>query len=353
MIPPYIITPDASAALTDVLSQANADRIYVLVDSGATMIANQILAQCGALANATRIDFQPSETKKSIASAEKIWEVLSGTNATRKSLIVNIGGGITTDLGGFAAALFKRGIRYVNIPTTLLAAIDASLGGKTAVNFAGLKNEIGAFANPLTSIVSASAFESLPDAEWYAGFAEMLKTAYISEPSLPAAICHPEELRTQPALLAPELERALKFKLRITQEDPREGGVRRILNFGHTAGHAFESLCMERGRRIPHGAAVAHGILVALILSHFQLGLPSEEAQKYASAFLKPYYPVLPIDCRDYPQLLNFMTHDKKNDSQAGVAFVLLRRLGEAVAGCHIRPDEITAALDIYRDLAQ
>ena len=202
-------------------------------------------------------------------------------------------------------------------------------------------------------MIAPAAFATLSPSEWYAGFAEMLKTAYISEPAIPRAYTDPELLRTDASLIAPELEKALAFKLRITLEDPRESGLRSILNFGHTAGHAFESLSIGRGRPLTHGAAVAHGILVALILSHFHLNLPSIEAQRFATAFLRPYYPALPIDCRDYDRLLSLMAHDKKNDRPDAISFVLLRAPGSPEPGCHITPSSIAAALDIYRDLSQ
>lgn len=348
-LPPYIFVPEGpEKALAEAIASAAPDRLFIFSDRRAASTGEAV----GRLfPQATRIDFDASEENKSLAQAERIWRALSDGGATRRSIIINIGGGITTDLGGFAAALFKRGIRYINVPTTLLAAVDASIGGKTAVNFAGLKNEIGAFADPLTSVISPTAFRTLPAAEWYAGFAEMLKTAYISEPEIPATFADPERLRADGAALAPLLEKALEFKLRITREDPREAGLRRILNFGHTAGHAFESLSIERSRPLTHGAAVAHGILVALILSHFHLGLPSIEAQRYASGFLRPNYPALAIDCRDYDRLLTLMAHDKKNDRPDAVSFVLLRAIGSPEPGCQIEAASITAALDIYRDL--
>ena len=264
-------------------------------------------------------------------------------------MVVNIGGGLVTDIGGFAAATFKRGIRVINVPTTLLGAVDAATGGKTGINFIGLKNEIGAFHLPSEVIISALPLATLPDREILSGYAEMLKTGLIADPVLYRTLLDVEGMLANPHSLEKAMKRCVEIKEDIVNLDPRESGLRKILNFGHTAGHAFESLSIEREKPLAHGEAVAHGILVELILSHMLKGFDSKEMHRYAT-LLKEHYPDTHVDCKDIPRLMELMAHDKKNATAGQPNFTLLKAIGEPEIDCLPTEDDIRAALEIYLD---
>lgn len=305
------------------------------------------------LRNSNIVTLLPGETHKDLNSLVKIWESLEKNEATRKSVIVNIGGGIVTDIGGFAAATYKRGIRYVNVPTTLLGAVDAATGGKTGINFMGLKNEIGAFHKPEAVIISAMPLSTLPDNEIMSGYAEMIKVAMTDDNDLYLRLLDVEGILADSSALEVCMKSCVEIKRVITETDPFEKGVRKILNFGHTAGHAFESFMLGRRRSITHGSAVAHGILVALLLSNMVYDFPTSEITRYVSAFLKPFYSRLGITCDDIPQLISLMGHDKKNSVKAIPSFVLLERIGAPVLDCNPDVETISKALELYREIME
>ena len=230
-------------------------------------------------------------------------------------MVINVGGGVVTDMGGFAAATFKRGIRFINVPTTLLGAVDAAVGGKTGINFNGYKNEVGAFAEAYAVIVSTCYFGTLPADELLSGYAEMLKHGLISNREVyDRLLAYDITDQSQLPALLPLLRESIEVKRAIVREDPTERGIRRALNLGHTAGHSFESAAMESGRPVPHGYAVAWGLVVELILSHLRLGFPSDELHRFA-AYIHRHYGARSIDCTANPTLLRFMHHQKKNRS--------------------------------------
>lgn len=282
--------------------------------------------------------------RKSLGEAAAVWRFLSSEGARRDSVVALAGGGSLTDAGGFAAATFKRGIGYINIPTTLLAAVDASVGGKTGVDFGGLKNEVGAFRLPLATILCSEWLRTLPHSEIMSGYGEMLKTAFLQGEREAAAMMRPQLLPDMRLI-----ESCARFKLGVVERDPFEKGERRVLNLGHTAGHAFESLCRARGGAVSHGAAVAQGLLVSLILSHMREGLDAKWISSFAALLREEFTPVR-FGCRDYPALLELMRHDKKNLSDGGISFVLLRVPGEPLCGIRVLEKEICAALDITAD---
>lgn len=331
------------------IAAINPDKVIIVTDSNVWPLLGQEYRKSARLAGAPVAIIPAGEENKNFQSLADVISVMTQSGATRQSLIVNIGGGMVTDLGGFAAAIFKRGIRFINIPTTLLGAVDASIGGKTGIDFMGFKNEVGAFANPQVTLVRTQNLLTLPAEELLSGYAEMLKTGFIASESLlkkfdpKQDLSHPEELGTLIAC-------CLDFKQEVTLEDPTERGRRRILNFGHTAGHAFESLMLKRSAPIPHGCAVAHGMLVALILSHLIRNLSAAYAQKYAREILIPFYGMLPLACKDYPELLSLMSHDKKNLHAGEISFVLLDAPGKPMWQ-PVESKLIEAAFDLYRDL--
>lgn len=341
-----IFTNEVAQALASTVSAMKPAGIFMLADANTRPIADELNTF-----NAVVITIPAGDDHKNLDTISKVWQTLSTSGATRRSLLINVGGGMVTDLGGFAAACFKRGIRFINVPTTLLGAVDAAVGGKTGINFLDFKNEIGAFAPADAVIISTRFFATLPSAELRSGFAEMLKHGLISSARDYESLLRFDITAADLGQLLPLLERSVRVKREIVEQDPREQGLRRALNLGHTAGHAFESLALERHRPIPHGFAVAHGLLVEMILSHMRLGFPSAELHRFAALLNEAYAPAPAIDCNDYPQLLALMGHDKKNDSPDAINFTLLEAPGRPLIDQTAPADEIRTALDLYRDL--
>ncbi|MDE6116408.1 MAG: 3-dehydroquinate synthase, partial [Duncaniella sp.] len=298
-----------------------------------------------------RIVVKAGDEHKDINSLSDIWSALIAQGATRHSLVINIGGGVVTDMGGFAAASYKRGIRFVNVPTTLLSAVDAAVGGKTGINFDGYKNEIGAFAPAVAVVISTILFRTLPHEELLSGYAEMIKHGLLSSDKDYAELLGFDILNADMDSLLPLLEKSVKVKERIVEEDPKEHGIRRALNLGHTAGHAFEGMALERGCPVPHGYAVAYGMLVEMILSHTVEGYPSAELYRYANYLKENGYGSPDVDCDDYDALVEYMRHDKKNVTRDTINFTLLASPGKPLIDRTVSDTEIRAALDIFRDL--
>lgn len=313
------------------------DRVFVLTDSNVSPLFRW---------DGTVIVVPAGEDSKSLDTLACVWEDLSSLGATRRSLLVNIGGGVVSDLGGFAAATFKRGIRFINIPTTLLAMSDAAIGGKTGIDFGGLKNEVGAFRMPERVIVDASWLATLPQNQMREGLAEVVKSALLGSDEVYGELLNlPETLTADNVGQAAEW--AARFKEGVVARDPHENGLRRILNLGHTAGHAFESLAARVGKPIGHGTAVAHGLLVALKLSERLTGLSAGIANEYEQKILKRFYPALPAECHDEAELISIMAHDKKNPAVGEISFVLLRAIGEPVEAVLVAPALIAEALKL------
>ena len=255
---------------------------------------------------------------------------------------------MVTDLGGFAASTFKRGIAFINIPTTLLAMVDASVGGKTGFNFGGLKNEIGVFNNARSVIIDTTFLQTLDQENILSGYAEMLKHGLIDcLDHWSALLNYPIIPSSSSTLIAPLVSRSIAVKQRIVLEDPTEKGLRKALNLGHTAGHAFESIALER-QPILHGYAVAYGLVVELYLSVIKCGFPTDKMRQTVR-FIREHYGQMPVTCNDYPHLLELMHHDKKNLGTA-INFTLLGDVGDIHINQTATEAEITEALDFYRE---
>jgi len=346
-----IFTDNPGGALQQLLDGTEfSGPLFLLTDSNTLSCCLPLLSDCKAMAEAHVITIGSGDESKNLESLSKVWSELSMNGATRHSLLVNLGGGVVTDLGGFAGATFKRGIRFINVPTTLLAAVDASVGGKTGINFCGFKNEIGTFAQSSEVIISAKFYGSLPYQELISGYGEVLKHALLDSGKAVSEALKINLTDVDPLEFLPVLQRSVGVKVRIVREDPFENGMRKALNLGHTVAHAFESLAMERHQALAHGIAVAHGLVVDLVLSHMRLGFPSGKLQQIA-AFVRENYPAPAFGCKDYERLIAFMRHDKKNLSSDAINFTLLREPGEVQINCQPSTDEIKAALDIARDM--
>jgi 3-dehydroquinate synthase len=288
------------------------------------------------------------ESVKSLGTVTQIWDCLFAQDMTRKGLVIAVGGGVLTDLAGFAAATYKRGIDYINIPTTLLAMVDASSGGKTGFNYHGLKNSIGAFYPPEETIISTEWLKTLPANEFLSGFGEMLKTGLIDE-GLPVTgyglwdRLLQYDLDTMPLdILDPMIEQCVAVKERIVQADPRETGLRKALNLGHTFGHALEEISLGT---MPHGYAVVYGLIAELYLSVVKLGCPKEPLQQLTQLMLH-YYGKPQCKCSDRDALIALMQHDKKNERAAEINCTLIQSIGHPVINQVITPDEASEALE-------
>lgn len=343
-----IFTHDIDAAIEQVYSAGGYDRCFVLCDAMSAEYALPLFST-PLVATSCTITIPSGDEYKSVDTLSQVWLQLSRAGATRKSLLINIGGGMVTDLGGFVAATFKRGIDCVNVPTTLLGAVDAAVGGKTGINFGGLKNEIGAFYKAQAVIVSTRFYATLPREEFLAGYAEMLKHALIDGDSHYNAIFgYDITLHDADALLS-LLQHSVAVKQAIVAQDPQEAGLRKVLNLGHTVAHALESHALKRGMPIRHGYAVAWGIVCELLMSHRALQFPSAIIYDLARR-VEQYYGAYAITCDDYDELIGYMLHDKKNEG-AGINFTLLQAIGVYKINEVVSQEEIKIAFDFYRDL--
>ncbi len=343
-----LFTYTPAEALGQLLAEVDYDRLYILCDTHTQELALPLIAD--ALPSHTnRITIEAGEEHKSLDAAVQVWNELVYNGATRHSLLINLGGGLVTDLGGFAASCFKRGIRFIHIPTTLLGAVDAAVGGKTGINFNGLKNEIGTFRLAEAVIISTRFFDTLPMVELFSGYAEMIKHALIQSPEVYQELLAFNLSKVGMKTLLPLLQQSVQVKERIVEQDPTEQGARKVLNLGHTIGHAIESLSHRREKPVPHGYAVAWGLVCELLLSHHYLNFPSATINQLAD-YIRYYYGAFAITCKDYEELYEFMRHDKKNTGEA-INFTLLRRVGEPVINQQVEQSEIYIALDLYRDL--
>ena len=344
-----IISQDLCQSLTQAIDEVKHDHLFVLCDETTERLCLPVVSDFECMKNAQRIVIPATDTHKTLESLSHVWSELQRMGATRHSLMVNLGGGMVTDLGGFAASTFKRGIPYINIPTTLLSMVDASVGGKTGINFGGLKNEIGVFNNARSVILDTTFLRTMDHENICSGYAEMLKHGLINNEQMWVELMNfslelsDERLET----LGRMVSESVAVKQRIVTEDPTEQGIRKALNLGHTAGHAFESLALER-KPVLHGYAVAWGLIVELYLCCVKTGFPQDKMRQTV-AFIKENYGRMTITCDDYPHLIELMHHDKKNQGNS-INFTLLGNIGDIRINQTATEEEIKDALDFYRE---
>ena len=310
-----VISTNIGQALTEAVGEVKHDKLFLLMDETTHQLCLPVVKGIPCLSEAIHIIIGATDTHKTLDTLAKVWTELGNGGGTRHSLMVNLGGGMVTDLGGFAASTFKRGIKYINIPTTLLSMVDASVGGKTGINFNGLKNEIGVFNPPETVILDTELNFDINSID-YQHLAQMVGTS-------------------------------VAVKERIVEDDPLEHGIRKALNLGHTAGHAFESWALSRKPYL-HGYAVAWGLICELYLSCIKTGFPTDKMRQTVR-FIREHYGILPVTCDDYEELYGYMTHDKKNT--AGVInFTLLGNIGDIRINQTATKEEIFEMLDFFRE---
>ena len=395
-----VMSQNLEEVLTAAVADCEKDRLFILTDETTKALCLPVVEGFGCLKGAQIITIGATDTHKTLDSLSHVWEALGEGGATRHSLLINLGGGMVTDLGGFAASTFKRGINYINIPTTLLSMVDASVGGKTGINFRGLKNEIGVFNNAATVILDTQFLKTLDAENILSGYAEMLKHGLIDseshwgelvsldfERNSEERIGNSEErignseeriVNSEERIVNSEerignseerignseerignseeswwmelqrmVEKSVNVKQRIVTEDPTEQGIRKALNLGHTAGHAFESFALKH-QPILHGYAVAYGLVCELYLSCIKTGFPTDKMHQTVN-FIHEHYGKMSITCDDYPQLMELMTHDKKNVAGM-INFTLLGGIGDIRINQTATKDEIYEALDFYRE---
>ena len=343
-----ILCESLENSLAEAIEKYPHDRLFILTDEHTHRLCLPQLQNIPAIQDATEIIIGAEDVPKNLETLAFVWQALSEQGATRHSLLINLGGGMVTDLGGFAAATFKRGIAYINIPTTLLSMVDASVGGKTGINFNGLKNEIGVFA-PASSVLLETEFLSSLDAHnFFSGYAEMLKHGLISTPEHLAELLSFDTEQIDYAALKAMVGRSVQVKENIVEQDPKEHGIRKALNLGHTIGHAFESLALAENRPVLHGYAVAWGIVCELYLSHIKTGFPKEKMRQTIQ-FIKENYGAFAFNCKQYDRLYELMLHDKKNT--AGIInFTLLKEVGDICLNQTADKETIFEVLDFYRE---
>lgn len=343
-----ILCKELNSSLQQAIDVVPYDRLFILTDENTHRFCLPHLQSITAIKQAEEIVIGTEDINKTLESLTTVWQALSQRGATRHSLMINLGGGMVTDLGGFAAATFKRGISYINIPTTLLAMVDASVGGKTGINFNGLKNEIGAFAPARSVLLNTEFLRSLDDKNFFSGYAEMLKHGLIStQQHLTELLAFDTELIDYQQLQQ-LVAQSVAVKENIVAQDPHEHGIRKALNLGHTIGHAFESQALAEGRPVLHGYAVAWGLVCELYLSYIKTGFPKEIMWQVVQ-FIKSNYGGFAFNCKQYHELYDLMKHDKKNKGGI-INFTLLNNVGDICLNQTADKDTIFEVFDFYRE---
>lgn len=309
----------------------------------------ELLAHVPALNDAESIQVRHGESSKDIEVCRALWGHLAELAADRHAMVINLGGGVITDLGGFVAATYKRGVGFVNVPTSLMGMVDAAIGGKTAIDLNGVKNLVGAFAEPVSVHVHPPFLRTLGKRELLNGIAEMVKHGLVRDAD------HWNALRRAPLhdleALSPLILRSATIKAEVVTEDPKETGPRKLLNFGHSIGHALEAFALESpGRSLLHGEAVAIGMVCATWLS-WRFGLLDRDRMNAVEENLLGLYPHFPLYASDHHRVIELMRNDKKNFGDE-FRFTLLTDIGSARVDVPVNAAQVADALDHYRLLA-
>ncbi len=316
---------------------SKASQVFILTDENVAPFWLLEVAHWLHCESAVDIVIKAGEEHKNLQTVQRIWKTLMRHHADRNALLINFGGGTVTDLGGFAASTFKRGIRFINVPTTLLAMVDAAIGGKTGIDFGGAKNQIGTFAEAEEVLVTPVFLSTLPRRKILSGMAEMLKYGFVADSNL---------LEINLENYQEYILRAGEIKREIVKNDPYETGLRKVLNFGHTLGHALESHCLTTGHLLLHGEAVALGMVAALWLSVKQCGLNEKVLRDYEKRLpMLLSEAELHLSEADMEPVLQYLVHDKKNKGEK-LQFVLLEAVGKPVWDVTVDHDTVKRSLE-------
>ncbi|MDL1913349.1 MAG: 3-dehydroquinate synthase [Bergeyella sp.] len=323
-------------------------QVFVLVDKNTRKFCLPLLQKKLNTKIPTEIiEIKAGEKEKNIVNVTRLWETLAKKNADRKSLLINLGGGVISDLGGFIASTYKRGIPFINIPTTLLSMCDAAIGGKTGIDHDFYKNIIGTFSLAEKTYIYPKFLETLPFAELRSGFAEMLKHGLVADASHWKDLTRIKNLEWQN--IEPLIKTSVKIKERIVDADPREENVRKKLNFGHTIGHAVESLFLKRKNPIPHGEAVAMGMIAETHLSYLE-NLISKEQEEDILTKIIFFYPKINIEIFKDIEIYNVMLNDKKN-TRRKINFSLIKNVGNCIYNQPASKSNVIESIKFYISL--
>lgn len=360
------LSSESIATIKDIIRRLNPDKVFLLADSNTSACCLPLIWGIAGMENATVLTIPAGEEYKTLTTATTLWQQLTANRATRHSLLLCLGGGTVSDIGGFVASTFKRGMRFVNIPTTLLAMVDAAVGGKNGVNFHGLKNQIGTIAQPQAIVTDARFLSTLPREEILSGYGEMLKHALLSDEARWARFMLSPALldgRGTPSDWQKLIAESRMVKENIVSKDPFESGMRKALNLGHTIGHAIEERLAAyhaAGASTPysgqaparpairHGVAVAHGIVGSLYLSVVRCGFPTDKMRQTVK-LIRRLFGTVHITCDDYDELYRLALHDKKNFGDT-LRFVLLKDVGCPVVDQAVDKEDFFETLDFIRE---
>ncbi len=344
---PVYYKEEAYLQLNTYLENQAPSKIFILVDQNTHRDCLSLFAQKISGSYTIEIlEIEAGETHKNLETCSQLWQAMSELDGDRKSLMINLGGGVVTDLGGFVASCFKRGISYINVPTSLLAMVDASVGGKTGVDLGNLKNQIGVINHSEMVIIDSNFLNTLPANEMRSGLAEILKHGLISDEKYWDKVSSLKDLSLDD--LDEIIKESVDIKAEVVTEDPRENGLRKTLNYGHTLGHAIESYCLENSERttLLHGEAIAVGMILASYISAELQSFPKKKLENITSVILD-IYGKQEFSKKEIEAIIDLMKHDKKNEF-GKINFVLLEDIGKPVIDCQVPNNIIEEAFNFY-----
>ncbi|MDC6364597.1 MULTISPECIES: 3-dehydroquinate synthase [Flavobacteriaceae] len=335
----------AVAALRQHITKNQYSKVFLLVDENTKKLCLPIFQDILDSNVDQILEIKSGEENKNISTCLQLWEELSNYDGDRKSLLINLGGGVLTDMGGFVASTFKRGIDFINVPTTLLSMVDASIGGKTGVDLGSLKNQIGVINQPQMVLIFPEFLKTLDPRQVNSGYAEMLKHGLIKDSNYWEDLKEADQYAN-----AAFIQKSIAIKNDVVLQDPTEKGLRKILNFGHTLGHAIESYFLENPdkKTLLHGEAIAIGMILEGYLSHELKGLSKLSLQDIKHTFLN-YFERVEFDTDDIDAILKLLKYDKKN-SHGDINFVLLQSIGEAVTDVKVPEELFNKAFAYYKE---
>lgn len=332
----------------DLCTKKNYSSVFVLVDSNTeNLCLPYFLANYPIGKTIEVISIESGEENKHLQTCLGVWEALSDLGGDRNSLLINLGGGVVTDLGGFVASTFKRGIDFINIPTTLLSMVDASVGGKTGVDLGVLKNQVGVIVNPQGVVIDPFFLETLPANEYRSGYAEMLKHGLIQDPNYWKKLADFKTINANE--IGYFIAHSVGIKQKVVAQDPFEKNLRKMLNFGHTLGHAIESYFLTDKDKITllHGEAIAIGMILEAYISKCIIGMPAEECKEIKTVF-NSIFPKVEFASKDIDEIEKLLVFDKKN-SHGKVRYALLKKIGEPHLDAEVDRRLIREAFSYYQ----
>lgn len=332
------------APLAELLAKETYSKVFVFADRNTAESCLPVFREMlDDFSSFDLIETDPGEENKNIDFCIGIWKTLLDFEADRKCLMINLGGGVITDMGGFVASTYKRGIDFINIPTTLLSQVDASVGGKTGIDIDNVKNMVGTFSLPQAVFIETEFLKTVPKRELLSGFGEVIKHGLIAD----AAYYQEIKSANFDEISTAVIHRSVEIKNEVVTEDPLEKGLRKILNFGHTIGHAVESYSLSNDKRpLTHGEAIAVGMICEAWLSHKNNTLSAEELEEIKT-YISSVYPPYIIKEKSFPQLLALMQSDKKNEHGV-ILFSLLERIGKCGYNCRVTTADIIESMEYY-----